>query len=68
MLVIAQTDNPSLDKSGLVLRNALCRQARRCPTFLQVERATHASEMERAAVAGAPFSAEMLRFIGAARG
>lgn len=64
MLVIAQSDNPGLDVGGLALRDALCRHAGRCPAFLRVAGTTHSSEMARAAVAGSPFSVEMLRFIG----
>ena len=67
LLVIAAADNPGLDAAGLALRAALCREARRCPEFLTVQGATHSSEMARAAVAGSPFSVEMLRFIAAAR-
>ncbi len=68
MLVIAQSDNLGLDVGGVALRDALCQRARRCPAFLRVEGATHSSEMARAAVEGSPFSVEMLRFIGGARG
>ena len=68
LLVIAQSDNLGLAEGGLALRDALCRRARRCPAFLEVEGATHSSEMARAAVAGSPLSLQMLEFIGRAGG